>query len=392
MKEARRRRRRRWARRLLIGGSLIGVAAVVAVSRTSGEHSPSGGAAPVAGALPNGSLATLHTAGPLAVAADGALYVTDGVGEGVEPGGDRVLVRLPDGRFRVVAGNGRIGFAGDGGPAVRAELSSVTDLAVASNGTLYIADGGRVRVVARDGVIRTIAGNGHPLGRIANGTPALSAALGTGLPVLHLALSPTGHLYIATGSQILRLTAAGSLVVSRAVIASGRDGGLALEGGPIAVDAQGNIDVGGGPSGWGVWQVAPNGVARLISGAMYAHGNGGASPILEPGPEGAIYAAAGSLGVFRVTHDKLDAVAAFNRPLSRPLHGKPFTPYYFAVGLDGALYTDNQTGGYTLKPQYASLARQQLLAISNGRISLLWHGINRAEVAPARERHAANAA
>jgi hypothetical protein len=142
MKEARRRRRRRWARRLLVGAVVLGAAAVVAVSRTSGTDSPSGGAATTAGSLQSGSLAKLHTAGPLAVARDGALYVTDGVGEGVEPGGDRVMLRLPDGRFRAVAGSGRVGFSGDGGPAVRAELSSVSDLAFAANGTVYIADGG----------------------------------------------------------------------------------------------------------------------------------------------------------------------------------------------------------------------------------------------------------
>jgi hypothetical protein len=329
-------------------------------------------------------LATLHTAGPLAVARDGALYVTDGVGEGVEPGGDRVLVRLPDGRFRVVAGSGRVGFSGDGGPSVRAELSSVSDLAFAADGTLYVADAGRVRTIGRNGVIRTIAGDGGPSRSVANGTPALAAALGSGRPELHIALSPSGHLYIATVSQILRLNAAGRLEVVRAVITSGRDRGLPLGGGPIAVDAHGNIDVAGGPSGWGIWQVAHNGIAHLTSGAMYAHGNGGAPPILEPGPGDAIYAAAGSLGIFRVEPDKLVAIAAYNGPLSPSLHGEAFTPYYIALSPTGTLDTDNQTGGYTLKPQYASLARQQLQSISNGRIRELWHGINRAEIAPAR--------
>jgi hypothetical protein len=360
---------------------VLGAAAVVAVWRTSGTHSPSGGAASTAGALPNGSLASLHTAGPLAVARDGVLYVTDGVGEGVEPGGDRVLVRLPGGRFRVVAGSGRVGFSGDGGPAVQAALSSVSDVAFAANGTLYIADGGRVRAVSRDGVIRTIVGAGRPSQTIAEGTPALSAALGSGRPELHIALSRSGRLYIATASQILRLTAAGRLDVVRAMITSGRDRGRPLGGGPIAVDAQGNIDVAGGASGL-VWQVAPNGIAHLTSGAVYAHGNGGASPILAPGPGDAIFAAVGSLGIFRVEPDKLVAIAADDGPLARPLHGDAFTPDYIAVGPNGTLYSDDQTGGYTLKPRYASLARQQLLSISNGRIRLLWHGINRAEIAP----------
>src|ERR1700726_2253782 len=78
-------------------------------------------------------LVPLEVAGKLAVGPNGALYVAD-------VGGDRILARLPDGRFRVVAGNGRVGFSGDGGAAVDAELSGVSDLAFSPAGALYIAD------------------------------------------------------------------------------------------------------------------------------------------------------------------------------------------------------------------------------------------------------------
>lgn len=371
IEEARRRRRGRWARRLLVGVVLLGLAAAVALLTISGARSPlaSGGDA-TAGALPNGSLAALRVAGPLAVAPDGALYVADAAA--VESPGVRVLVRLSDGRFRVVAGSGTVGFSGDGGPAVRAELSSVSDLAFATNGTLYIADVGRVRAVSREGVIRTIAGDGRPLRRIASGTPALSAALGS---PLHIALSPSGHLYISTGSrsddagQILRLTAAGRLDVVRAVITSGRGRGLPVGGSsPIAVDAQGIIDVGGGPAGWGIWQLAPNGVAHLASGARVSQGNGGADSILEPGPGGAIYAAGPA--VFRVEPHKLVSIAAFNRPLSRPLRGQAFAPRYIAFSPNGTLYTDDEPGGTAFE------AHQQLLSTSNARVNLLWQQTN----------------
>jgi hypothetical protein len=46
-----------------------------------------------------------------------------------------------------VAGDGTTGFAGDGGPATKAELSDMTDLTFAPNGDLYLADNGRVRVI-----------------------------------------------------------------------------------------------------------------------------------------------------------------------------------------------------------------------------------------------------
>jgi serine/threonine-protein kinase len=52
------------------------------------------------------------------------------------------------------------GWTGDGGPAVDAELAAPTDVAVASDGTIYIADPGAdcVRAVDPDGTIRTAAG------------------------------------------------------------------------------------------------------------------------------------------------------------------------------------------------------------------------------------------
>src|SRR5579864_5081895 len=197
--EARRLSWRRWTTGTLIAAVAIGaIVAIVELSTAGGAATPSPGA-PAAGVLPNGHVVKLRLAGPLAVAPDGALYVAD-------VARDRVLVRLPDGRFRVVAGNGRIGFSGDGGPALRAALSDVSDLTFAPNGTLYIADSGRVRVVGRDGIIRTIVGDGLSMRPISNGTPALSAPLGSaqslrqsiakGASQLSIALSPRGQLYI----------------------------------------------------------------------------------------------------------------------------------------------------------------------------------------------------
>ncbi len=388
IEEARRRRRRRWLRGLLVGVVLLGGAAAVAALAISGNRSPAGSVAGTAGVLPRGPLTTLRVAGPLAVAPDGALYVADDPSY-ADPWDDRVLVRLPDGRFRVVAGTGSRGFSGDGGPAVRAELSDVTDLAVAPDGTLYIADGARVRTVGRDGVIRTVAGDGEPATTIANGTPALSAPLGLtgsiagrGGPPLSIALSPAGQLYISTGSQILRLTAGGTLDAIRAIVTSAPGGNLldrAARGRQlsdfdnIAVDAQGNIDVAGGPGGWAVWQVTPNGAAHVASVDQGAHGNGGADPTLERGPGGAIYAAAGSPGIFRVEPHKVVPVASFNAPLSRRRHGLTVLPLYFAFSPNGTLYADdNGTIGYELKPRYAAAFLQQLVSISNGHASLLW--------------------
>src|ERR1043166_896962 len=61
-----------------------------------------------------------------------------------------------------VAGNGRSGFSGDGGPANEAQLSYPVTVAVSDAGEIYIADSNnhRIRNVSAKGIISTVAGNG----------------------------------------------------------------------------------------------------------------------------------------------------------------------------------------------------------------------------------------
>lgn len=389
IKEARRLRRRRWAIGALSLASLAGVAASIFALTGSSPLAPStaeGGTR--AGILPNGPLTTLNIAGPMAVAPDGVLYIADDPGTGIQSDA-RVLVRLSNGRFRVIAGTGQRGFSGDGGPAVRAELSDVSDLAVAPDGALYIADGPRIRMVDRDGVIRTIAGTGRPAKTIAPGTPARSAALGRQLSI---ALGPSGELYISTAtpsgsppSQILRLTAAGTLDPVRAIVTSAPGGNLAdrmaigkqlTDLDQIAVDGHGNIDVAGGPGGYGVWQITPKGYAHLVSGSYLTQRVDGRDPLLERGPEGGVYAAT-ARGIFRVESDKLAPIATVNKPLSRSLNDRPLSALYFATSPTGTLYADDDGPvGYQLKPGYGHAFIQHLVAIRNGHTTLLWqeHG------------------
>jgi serine/threonine-protein kinase len=59
----------------------------------------------------------------------------------------------------------QLGFSGDGGAANAARLTRPTGIAVDRRGNLYIADtgNGRIRKVGRNGIIRTVAGNGIAL-------------------------------------------------------------------------------------------------------------------------------------------------------------------------------------------------------------------------------------
>lgn len=91
----------------------------------------------------------------LAMDDSGALYIADG-------GADVIRKVDPSGVITTVAGTGTWGFTGDGGPATSARLSGPQGVAVASDGTLYIADSGngRIRTVDADGNISTFAGDG----------------------------------------------------------------------------------------------------------------------------------------------------------------------------------------------------------------------------------------
>jgi sugar lactone lactonase YvrE len=82
------------------------------------------------------------------------------------PGGCRILRALPDNEVSVIAGTGRCGFSGDGGPATNAELNDPRGLAVDSAGNIYFADSSnrRIRRIDTHGIITTVAGPGSSLG------------------------------------------------------------------------------------------------------------------------------------------------------------------------------------------------------------------------------------
>jgi len=77
-----------------------------------------------------------------------------------------------------IAGTGAIGFAGDGRPALQAELNFPTDVACSNNGDIYIADAHNhaIRKIDPSGIISTVAGTGIP-GYSPDFTPAHMAKL-----------------------------------------------------------------------------------------------------------------------------------------------------------------------------------------------------------------------
>ena len=99
------------------------------------------------------------TIGNVAVDASGNLYFTE-----PDIGNNLVFKVDRQGTLTVVAGNGTIGFSGDGGPATSAALDSPVGIAVDPDGNVFIADtfNHRIRKVTPDGIITTVAGNGSP--------------------------------------------------------------------------------------------------------------------------------------------------------------------------------------------------------------------------------------
>jgi len=296
------------------------------------------------------SIPGLLDAGPLAVGPSGALYVAENYG-------DQVFRLFPDGHLRPVAGDGRPGFSGDGGPATRAELSEVNAIAFGPNG-LYIADGGRVRVVGPNGIIRTIAGNGSPEGPISTGTAALAAPLHT---VNSIAFDSSGTLYIGTAVQLLELTANGTLVdvpIEPVNLPSGNPPVVDLGVGQMAVDTAGDIVFSSDLLGWSVWERHPDGESFYLG---YARRSGGNVAAVAATPDGAVAADSGGT-IYVATTGQLVPSYSFSN--------NGFYLTYFTYGPDGTLYADD-IGGTTAFEQV-----QTIVSVKNGVTKVLWHHRN----------------
>jgi uncharacterized protein (TIGR03437 family) len=186
--------------------------------------------------------ATLNTPVDLIVDRAGNLYIA-------ESANNRVRRVGTDGRITTVAGTGKSDFGGDGGPAINAHLSSPFGLALDSAGNLYIADAGNARirrVAAATGVITTVAGNGS-VGFSGDGGPATDAQL---LGPTGVAVDAAGILYIVDqGNQRIRKVAADgkiSTIAGTGISGFNGDGGPAVNtslSNPLhaAIDAMGDL-------------------------------------------------------------------------------------------------------------------------------------------------------
>jgi sugar lactone lactonase YvrE len=198
----------------------------------------------IGGSIGEGTAATganLFSSNGLALDANGNLYIADS-------GNHRVRKVGLDGIISTVAGNGTAGFSGDGAAAKNAQLNYPVNLAFTASGDLLIADYGnhRIRRVAADGVISTIAGTGTE-GSAGDGAAATAAQLNN---PIGLAVGADGSVFIgdAQNHRVRKIGTGGiiSTVAGNGTAGFAGDGAAATSAqlnfpGALAIDAAGNL-------------------------------------------------------------------------------------------------------------------------------------------------------
>lgn len=122
-----------------------------------------------------------------------------------EHAGHRIRRIAPDGTISTVAGTGAKGYTGDGGPAKEATFNLPHELRFDSAGNLYVADTGNNavrRIEIKTGTITTFAGGTKTKGETGDGGPAKQASLNGPHSIQ---ISPDDILYICdVPSHIIR--------------------------------------------------------------------------------------------------------------------------------------------------------------------------------------------
>ena len=218
----------------------------------------------------------------IVAAPDGTIFVADA--------GHAHLIRRvsPDGRVSTVAGGAR-GFSDGVGPA--AAFSTPSGLALAPDGTLYVADTGNhaIRRITPDGSVSTLAGDGTP--GYADG-PAHQARFNGPIGI---AVAPDGRILVAdTYNDRIRVIDADGIVTTLAGSGQpGADDGVA--GGAsfdtptgLAFDARGILYV--ADTGNGIVRVVD--MDGRVTTPAWAHGDGFFRPLgMAVGPDGELYVA-----------------------------------------------------------------------------------------------------
>jgi DNA-binding beta-propeller fold protein YncE len=196
--------------------------------------------------------------------------------------GNRLLRMDAAGVLTHVAGTGKAGFSGDGGPALAAEFNGPHNLAVLPDGNVLISDtwAGRVRKVdVKAGTVTSLPGYEVPLDKARGNGPYCITLDATGTKLYIADLLTVSELDLATGGL-------------RVVAGNGRKG--RPEDGAIAVEAP---------------LVDPRAVAPDRRGNLYILERGG-NALRVVGPDGRIRTVVNASGAKGATGDGGPAAAA----------------------------------------------------------------------------------
>ena len=176
------------------------------------------------------------------------------------------LLAPAQGLITAVAGNGSIGFSGDGGPATSATLGLPNGLGADSAGNFYIVDAlnNRIRKVDTSGIIRTVAGDGIPL-MSGDGGLATSAGIALGGTAVHqgVVVDHAGNIYF-TDSDDNRIRKVDTSGIITTVAGAGTLGTSGFSGdGGRAVDAKLSVPYGVALDNAGNLYIADTGNGRI---------------------------------------------------------------------------------------------------------------------------------
>lgn len=201
---------------------------------------------------------------------------------------DRIRKVSPQGRISTIAGEGDAIYGSEGGPAMGAAFEAYK-IAVAEDGNLYILDmdACSIRKIDNDGVLRTYAGMPDVCGAYSGeGGRAQSATFG--LP-MSMALAPEGSVYVADmlAGRVLRIAPNGVITTA----AGTGDMGSTGDGDPATAAAllmPSSVDVGPDNSLYigtasSVRKVGPDGIISTIAGGADAVSNQDDVPARQAG-------------------------------------------------------------------------------------------------------------
>lgn len=286
--------------------------------------------------------AQLNGPSGVAIDASGNLYIADTLNQ-------RIREVTPDGIIATVAGVGTPGFSGDGGPAVSAQMFLPAQVLVDPDGSLFVSEFGnnRVRRISPDGIIGTIAGNGGSSNGngIGDGGPALYATLSL---VDAAVFDGAGNLFVAElqGNRVRKIAPDGTIstVAGNGKYGYDGDGGPAIKAtisGPygLTLDQQGSVYIATADSR--VRKIDPGGTITLVAGTgtgtglIRSQGDGGpAVKATLSAPKGVAVDAAGNVYIADTSNARLRVVDRNGviRTVAGP--GVLGTDYWNAVTID----------------------------------------------------------